>query len=227
MTLAYPGVRLRDDVYATHGHYLDLHLTVPRMECVFAAAVGRVAGIGRDDAARPGDYEAVLSPIYALAHSLVQGKEVRPVSRGGNLSRAVYARTGRGVIGMALGRVAIPGMVAAVNAAGLGPFRSDISPVELRRAGLRAMGDVVTRLGIDARHVIFGHTHRAGPLPRDVEGWTLPGGARLHNTGSWLREEIFWGDRRDASNPYWPGWVTYVRDEGAPELVNVLEPASF
>ena len=30
--LAYPGVWLRPDVYATHGHYVDLHITVPSFE---------------------------------------------------------------------------------------------------------------------------------------------------------------------------------------------------
>ena len=29
---AYPGLWLREDVYATHGHYLDCHLTVPTVE---------------------------------------------------------------------------------------------------------------------------------------------------------------------------------------------------
>ena len=30
--VCYPGVWLRDDVYATHGHYLDRHTTVPTLE---------------------------------------------------------------------------------------------------------------------------------------------------------------------------------------------------
>ena len=124
---------------------------------------------------------------------------------------------------MAISRLAIPAAVAALNAAGLGPFRSDISAVELRRAGLRAIGEVMDRLAIEAEHVIFGHTHRVGPLPGDVEGWTLPGGTRLHNTGSWLHEAVFLGDRPDTSNPYFPGWVTYVTDDGPPERRNVLE----
>ena len=29
---AYPGIWLREDVYATHGHYLDVHMTVPTFE---------------------------------------------------------------------------------------------------------------------------------------------------------------------------------------------------
>ena len=225
VSLAYPGLWLRDDVYAIHGHYLDVHLTVPRMECVFGAAVGKVVGVRDAELVTPDGYEATLSPIYAVAHSVVQRNTSASVTKGGNLSRSIYGRsTGSTLTGRAIGSLAIPAAVAVLNAAGLGPFRSDISAVELRRAGLRAMGEVIHRLGIDAEHVIFGHTHRAGPLPGDVEGWTLPGGTRLHNTGSWLQEDVFLGNHRDSSNPYFPGWVTYVDDDGPPERKNVLTP---
>ena len=61
---------------------------------------------------------------------------------------------------------AFPLAVAALNRAGLGPLRTDISTEELRRAGLRAMGEVADRLGLGDAYVIFGHTHRAGPTRR-------------------------------------------------------------
>ena len=32
LSAAFPGLWLRPDVYATHGHYLDCHLTIPTME---------------------------------------------------------------------------------------------------------------------------------------------------------------------------------------------------
>ena len=32
LELSYPGVWVRDDVYATHGHYLDRHVTIPGFE---------------------------------------------------------------------------------------------------------------------------------------------------------------------------------------------------
>ena len=35
--VAYPGLWLGEGVYATHGHYLDLHMTVPTIERVAAA----------------------------------------------------------------------------------------------------------------------------------------------------------------------------------------------
>ena len=71
---------------------------------------------------------------------------------------------------------AFPVAIAALNKAGLGSFDADISTDELRRAGLRAMGEVAARLGLGDAHVIFGHTHRAGPRPQDVAAeWRGPG----------------------------------------------------
>ncbi|HYP56276.1 MAG TPA: metallophosphoesterase, partial [Solirubrobacterales bacterium] len=69
--IAYPGIWLRDDVYATHGHYMDCHWRLPRIECVAAAGVMRAFG-PVPEAARPGDYERVLRPIYAFNFSLAQ-----------------------------------------------------------------------------------------------------------------------------------------------------------
>lgn len=230
--LAYPGLWLRDDVYATHGHYLDVHLTVPRVECVVTSAIARFAADGGPEAmATPEGYEAALTPLYAFAHAVVQATSTsRPITRGGSLSRSVWERSNpggsRGVRGFVLGEIAIPAAVAAVNRLGLGPFRADISAHELRRAGLRAMEEVVRNLGIDATHVVFGHTHRSGPHDGDVEGWWLRGGVRLTNTGSWIYEPVF-APRHDGRNPYWPGHVAYVRDEGPPELVGLLGDLDF
>src|SRR5436190_3875958 len=67
--IAYPGVWLRDDIYATHGHYMDCYMSLPRLECVAAAAVMRASG-HPPDPATPGDYERSLRPIYGLAYAL-------------------------------------------------------------------------------------------------------------------------------------------------------------
>src|SRR5690242_11946904 len=40
----YPGTWLADGVYATHGHYVDRHSTVPSFERLAAGALGRVLG---------------------------------------------------------------------------------------------------------------------------------------------------------------------------------------
>jgi predicted phosphodiesterase len=220
--MAYPGVWLRDDVFATHGHYLDLHLTVPRVESVFAHAVGRLVGANGPELTVD-VYESSLSPVYAFSHALAQSARRSASVRGGNTSRDVWLRaTGGGVTGIALGKVAIPAAVMALNALGVGRFRPDISALELRRSGLRSMARVVDELDVQADHVIFGHTHRAGPLPGETEGWFMQGGTRLHNTGSWILEAAF-SAQEGPSNPYWPGRVTWLDDEGPPRFENVLE----
>jgi hypothetical protein len=99
--------------------------------------------------------------------------------------------------------------------------RPHLSGPELRRAGLRALGGVVDRLGVDAEHVIFGHTHRAGPLPADdLAEWRAPGGATLHNPGCWIDEPVFTKGAGPES-PYWAGRAVRVGAEGPPELVRL------
>ncbi len=68
------------------------------------------------------------------------------------------------------------GALATANRVGLRRFRADLSIAELGRAGVRAMAEVVRRLGVESDYVIFGHTHRAGPLG-DEPGWTLADGS--------------------------------------------------
>src|SRR3954453_6395960 len=72
LSVAYPGVWLRDDVSPTHGHYMDCHMTLPRLECLAAAAVMR-GGRRPPEPAAPGDYERVLRPLYGFAFGLADG----------------------------------------------------------------------------------------------------------------------------------------------------------
>ncbi len=129
-------------------------------------------------------------------------------------------------LGDSLLRAAVPRAVAALNRLGLGPFDPDISGHALRRAGLQAMAEVVTRLDIEADHVIFGHSHRPGPLPHDLEEWTLPGRpgrapTRLMNTGSWVYSPLFLATQ-PSDSPYWPGRCVVVEDGRPPELLHPL-----
>jgi hypothetical protein len=123
-------------------------------------------------------------------------------------------------------RTAFPLLVAALNRAGLGPMRADISGVELRRAGLAAIGEVAARMDLGEAWVVFGHTHRAGPLPADEQGeWRGRGGARLINCGSWTYAAIFL-DETGAQNPYWPGRCVLVGPDGPPVLQSLLSGLS-
>jgi predicted phosphodiesterase len=224
VTVAYPGVRPRPDVYATHGHYLDVHLTVPRLEALAAALMARLTG--RRDPRSVAEHEAVLSPLYALADSLAQSATPGALQSGTTVSRRVWARVnGRGeggAAGLLLGRVAIPGAVAALNRAGVGHFRSDLTGEELRRSGLLAMRAVVEATGVQADYVIFGHTHRAGPLPNDDPAdWELGDGSRLVNSGTWFHEPVLLGEAAESS-PYFPGTMVRLREEGPPEIDSAL-----
>jgi len=243
LTVAYPGLRLRDDMYATHGHYLDLHLTVPRLESIAASAMGRLTKLGHG-ARSAADYETILAPLYAFYAGLAQGASATALAKGSSFSRTVWqwasdgraaesptpvpagggAARGRATAAATrflVGRVTIPGAVAALNVMKLGPFRATLTGEELRRSGLEAMARVAGVLAPGTPHVIFGHTHRPGPLPGDdTAEWTTPSGTRLWNSGSWLHEGAF--VRTGQASPYWPGTVLTVEDEGPPRIENVL-----
>ena len=228
LTLAYPGVWLRDDVYALHGHYLDRHITVPTLERLSAGAMARIVGPlpARDVA--PDDYERALAPIYAWSTALAQHADDATTGTHGVSVRAYRMLSGNGH--RPLRRRALlalfPLTVAAVNRAGLGPVRADISGAELGRAGVRAMGEAVDLLGLAAQgaaHVLFGHTHRAGPRDADsARAWTTPAGVRLHNAGNWVYERQFLS-ATPYESPYWPGTAIRVEDSGPPLALRLLE----
>ena len=235
--LAYPGAWLRADVYATHGHYMDWHGTVPTFEVLAIAIAQRaVARRGRTGAAMtPGDYEAALAPVYELAYALAQSSTARRQLAGGGRSVDLWARLNGGdggtrarIEAAVATRAIIPLAVGALNRLGLGPLEPEVTGEELRRAGLRSMAAAIGALGIEARHVIFGHTHRSGPWPRDAEGWNLRGGGRLWNSGSWILEPAFLGDEPTRS-PYFPGVVVWVDDEpgSPPRLERLLGEADL
>jgi predicted phosphodiesterase len=80
LVLAYPGVWLRSDVYATHGHYLDCHNHVRTFECLARALVESVTRAPRNGYSAPDDYEAVLAPIYRAIYRIAQSRRARHVA---------------------------------------------------------------------------------------------------------------------------------------------------
>jgi predicted phosphodiesterase len=227
LRLAYPGLWLRPDVYATHGHYLDCHLELPTLERLAIGATERAIGGAPDGPRSPDDYEAAVTPLYTLSYSLAQGSR-RPRSSGGRSMAAWQRLSGsngrRGLGARVAGGVLLPGAVGALNRTGLGPFTADLSGPSLRRSALRAMAAVAGALGVDGGHVVFGHTHRAGPWPRDDGGeWALPAGGRLLNTGSWVHEPAFLGHPPRPENPYWPGTCVVVEGDDPPRLERVMD----
>ena len=221
--LAYPGLWLREDVYATHGHYLDRHVTVPTFERLAAGVMGRIVGEVPAADAAPEDYEAMLGPLYAWLHVVSRYTKLGFERQQGTQSawRLLTDSGPRPLRDRALA-AAFPMAIRLVNLTGVGPVGSDLSPAELRRSGLRAMSEVCRRLGIEADWVLFGHTHRAGPLERDDPSeWRAAGGPRLVNTGCWVHERVFLGSAGSRS-PYWPGTIVSLDDDGPPLVRNVL-----
>ena len=239
--VAYPGLWVRPDVYATHGHYLDSHLTVPTLERLSVGAMSRLLGRPASNFGGVDDYEAMGAPVFAwrdvVARYTHPGAALNGMATvsawralGGGEGGADAARTFRPRslrrLRRGLRRKAIvagfPVAVSALNRAGIGPLRANISGGELRRAGLAAMGEVAARLDLGDAHVVFGHTHRAGPFPGDRQPeWLGRAGARLVNSGSWTYAAIFL-DSAGPSNPYWPGSAVLVTDDGPPQVLKLL-----
>lgn len=237
LTMRYPGVWVRADVFATHGHYLDSHLTLPTVERLSIATVDRIGGRPTGVRAAPQDYEKVHAPIYDLLFDLAQGVR-NPGAKGrdaGTPSMRIWERIG-GASGRALdwrGRAlraaVIPATLRGLERAGLGRFSRDFSLAEIGRSGVEAMHVVVERLGIEAEHVIFGHIHRRGPLPgEDGRSATDPEwerrGTTLHNTGAWTYVPAMLGRAAPAS-PFWPGRMIVVAERGEPEAIELLADA--
>jgi Calcineurin-like phosphoesterase superfamily domain len=226
LDIAYPGVWLRDDVYATHGHYMDAHLSLPRAECLAIATRTRIAGSLPDPAA-PADYERVLRPLYGFLFGLAQVRRTAVARSQARTSEAAWELLAGAEEGdtrgrraaMAAARAGFPAAIWAVNRLLRAEFGADISGPAIFQSGLVAATEMARRLGVDGAHVITGHSHRGGPIGE--EAWPLPGGGSLHNTGSWVFASIFHHPGRPP-NPYWPGTVTWVEDEGPPRRVQLL-----
>src|SRR4051812_21975044 len=221
--IAYPGVWLRDDVYATHGHYLDVFTTIPTFERLGAGLMARLVG-APEPGATAADFEAVLAPIYAwiesAAHRTKPGRRAAGAGRSGHMWAALAAPGRRPLRARALA-AGFPVAIAAINRARLGPVSSDLSGPSLRRGGLAGMREAAARLGLRPPHLVFGHTHRTGPLPGDdLAEWTS-GATRLHNAGSWVYARGFIG-RDGPAGPYWPGGAVEVADDGPPVVRRLL-----
>jgi hypothetical protein len=221
LAFAYPGIWLRDDVYAIHGHYMDCHMSLPRMECVAAAATMRALR-PLPDRPSPADYEHVLQPVYGFTYGLAQGGSVwgkaRPSERAWRSLSSSNGRRRR--IRTAALRAAVPATVWTVNRLLHAEFDADLSPGAITRSGVDAGIEMSARLGLSGVHVITGHTHRAGP--EDGDGtWNLPGGGRLHNTGSWVFASAF-HHPGTPPGPYWPGTITWLDESGPPRRDQLL-----
>ena len=220
LTVAYPAWRPADGVWATHGHYLDVHSSAPTLECAAAILVGLARRSSPAGPLAPPDYEAVLSPSYDAFFALAQRPRLHALADAGKLLvRAIERRLGmRG--GVALSERARPARLALRLGGG---GRLGAAPGELGRPGLLPIARVLENLGVEADHVLFGHTHRTGPTPGDPQArWLTPGGTALWNTGSWIYEPAYVG-RDGSASPYWPGTLVTLDASGTPRIHRLLD----
>ena len=223
--LAYPGIHLRDDVYATHGHYLDCHTTLPTFEVLGAAASIRFTG-GMPLRTSPGDYERALGAVNGLAEGFARAGGPEGVLGGSSPSTRAYTamtRNATGARSVAI-RAGVPAAVWAVGRALGRDFNLDLTPPGMSRTGVTAMRETVRRLGIETDHVVFGHTHHPGPGTGPggtAPEWSEPGGPSLHNTGSWVYSPGMLAPTA-AESYYWPGTLVTLDDEGPPVLKEPL-----
>jgi hypothetical protein len=207
----YPGTWLAAGTYATHGHYVDRHL-LPRARGVLAR--GPLAVLP-EHGARPEDYERTGGPSLDAMGSAVSVElpdalaEVVDVATDG-LRRASIA--------------AAPTISTLLRTDALAPLTAGALGYQFRRAGLPAMAAVATALGIRAREILFGHLHRAGPLPGDEPVDWRPGGTgpRLYNSGSWVYEPLLLTGAAPP-HPYWPGGAVLLEHGAAPRLLTLLD----
>jgi hypothetical protein len=218
--------RTRDDDATAAG---DLEAVEGELGVTDELAEEAAEGSSEPDPRTAEDYEAVLGPMYAWIDALAQaGRSATPSTTAWRAIRGEGDGEGGGGGGglrrQAL-RLTVPLAIGALGRTGIGRLSADLSSAELRRAGLRAVGEAVTRLGVEAGHVIFGHTHRAGPLPGEGSlEWRTRGGARLLNTGCWVHEPAFLGSEPGRS-PYRAGFAALVAEAGEPKLRNLLDGA--
>ena len=230
VVLAYPGIWLRDDVYAFHGHYLDRHIEIPTFERLAAGVMARITGRSPVDSVGPDDYEAVLGPMYAWAYALAQQAEGRGAQGAHGASKRVWdvlsGASGHRPIRRRLASFGFAGAVGVLNLLKLGPLHREISPARLRSAGIESAAAAAKGIRVSPDHLIYGHTHRPGPLSGDQAAeWLGSDGTQLWNSGSWVFEEHFLKGAKPGS-PYWPGRVVEVLESGPPRIISTLNDLS-
>ena len=188
--LAYPGIWLRPDIYATHGHYLDCHHQVATFECLARAVSERLYRKAAPGYRTPDDYEAVLAPLY---QAIYRRRAVSPGAAAAGAAKAmVRARDGHS-------EPAYRGNSTAAR------------PQRVRRGRVwLAMAQVVDGLGLDARYVIFGHLHRPGPLARRAEDWRTRAGPGSSTPAAGYTSPLYLGATA-AESTDWPGTCSLVR----------------
>lgn len=218
VTVAYPGLWLRPDVYATHGHYLDCHNTAPRPEVVAAAAISGLLDAMPEGPLSPEAYERVLAPIYAINYGRAQVRRFGLVASSGPESPREVDRTSLDSPSPGRqprrSRHPVQTALAALGSERIGRFRLGLGSAEVSLAARMAMAEVVRRLRIEARYVIFGHTHEAGEFREEWRASGLAAGGALINAGSWVAGPGARTPRAENAQ----GWCVLVEGDRPPRV---------
>jgi UDP-2,3-diacylglucosamine pyrophosphatase LpxH len=206
VSVRYPGTWLEDRVWVTHGHYLDRHL-IP--ESAFGLPRGRLRTADGLGAASPFDYERARRRRRSSRspQRLASRFAARPLATALELTAELVRSA------------TVPRLPIMLQRIHLAPLTAAAIDTQMRHASLAAMGRVVSRLGVDADWVVFGHVHRAGPL--NGEPWP-DGETRLLNCGSWMYEPLL-VDRATRPHPYWPGGAVLLESGREPRTIGLLD----
>jgi hypothetical protein len=254
--LAYSYVTLetvQGPLLAMHGHYLDLHLPSPAERLL--ALVQQALTAYRLNALPPGFelYEAVLRPQNELLYWIAQspaGAEVQSELwrrlRGDSrqMRRGFVARLRRMAARRAV-RAAEALAGAAAHQLTQRILKGDVTLVSPARGtpvddGIHAFMESLVALQEDlflAEHwttpppyVVFGHTHRPGPLPGvdATELWRKQWAGQtvqVFNSGSWLYD-VERALTEEYHQSQWPGTYVLIPDGEEPRLVSLLKDLS-
>jgi hypothetical protein len=209
VTVRYPGLWLADGVWATHGHYLDRHLLPDSAYGVTRGPLAR----------RPVEH---VTP-RAYEHTRRRPSLTRAEARLAGVLPTPLARMAADALELARA-ASMPQMARRRTARRWSRLTVRLLGVQMQRASIPAIAHVAQRLGVDADPGSFGHVHRLGPLPGDLpERWTGPDGRpRIHNTGSWVYEDILLHHAGPA-HPYGPGGAVVLDGDGPPRAVALLD----
>jgi UDP-2,3-diacylglucosamine pyrophosphatase LpxH len=253
---AYSYARLETQTgpaLALHGHYLDLHLASPGERLL--ALLQQAVTAYQLDALPPGFdlYESVLRPQFELLYWIGQSPagaqvqsdlwrrlrgDTRQIPRNvvGRVKRIAARRALRAAEALAgaaahqLTERVLKGDVSLVSPARAADVEEGIAALMASLSALQPELFAMERWQTPPAHVIFGHTHRAGPLASldAPHRWRATWAGRpveLWNCGSWLYDS-----ERALTEEYyrtrWPGTVVLIPDGEPPRVQSLLKDLS-
>jgi UDP-2,3-diacylglucosamine pyrophosphatase LpxH len=199
--VSYPGVRLSERVWATHGHYLDQHLFPVSSYGLMRSWLRRVP----PGSSAPLEYELRSRPQVSRLMRVLPGRVEALLD---DLAEVLRAST-------------MPRLHRRVLNPRIAPLTSRLLGLQVRGHSLPAIAEVAHRLGVESEWLVFGHVHRLGPVAGDDPArWAGP--PRIANTGSWLYEPLLI-HRQLPPHPYWPGGAVTFSDGEEPRAVGLLD----